>query len=251
MDHTDLIIIVGAVLGGFVQGLSGFAFGLVAMAMWAWSLDPHLAGPLVVFGGLFGQLISIRTIRGSFQANRAAPFIVGGLVGVPLGTALLTVINPLTFKIFVGVVLVGWCSLMLRARTFPKVTAGGKSADGAAGFVGGVMGGLGGLCGPAPTLWCTLRGWARDEQRAVFQPFNLSMQVMTMVTYVWGGLITLDTLKQFAIVAVALLIPNFIGTKVYAGLSDEKFRKVILVLLAVSGGVILITAAPQIAAAYL
>ena len=117
--------------------------------------------------------------------------------------------------------------------------------------MGGVMGGLGGLCGPAPTLWCALRGWARDEQRAVFQPFNLSMQAMTMATYALGGLIMPDTLKKFAIVALALLIPNFIGTKIYASFSDEKFRKVILILLAVSGGVILVTAAPQMITVYL
>ena len=57
MDFTVLIVIIGTVVSGFVQGLSGFAFGLVAMAFWAWSLDPVLAGPLVVFGSLIGQLV--------------------------------------------------------------------------------------------------------------------------------------------------------------------------------------------------
>jgi hypothetical protein len=37
---------------GFVQGLSGFAFALVSMTIWAWRLDPIVAGPLVVFGSL-------------------------------------------------------------------------------------------------------------------------------------------------------------------------------------------------------
>ena len=57
MDQTVLIVVLGTVVVAFVQGLSGFAFGLVAMGIWAWSLDPVLAGPLVVFGSLIGQLV--------------------------------------------------------------------------------------------------------------------------------------------------------------------------------------------------
>jgi hypothetical protein len=35
MQALYVYVIAGAVLAGFVQGLSGFAFGLVAMAVWA------------------------------------------------------------------------------------------------------------------------------------------------------------------------------------------------------------------------
>ena len=35
-----LTIALGAALAGFVQGLSGFGFGLTAMALWAWTLEP-------------------------------------------------------------------------------------------------------------------------------------------------------------------------------------------------------------------
>ena len=54
LDHLVTFVALGAVAGGFVQGLSGFAFGLTAMAIWAWSIEPILAGPLVAFGTLFG-----------------------------------------------------------------------------------------------------------------------------------------------------------------------------------------------------
>ena len=39
--------------------------------------------------------------------------------------------------------------------------------DGAVGLVGGVLGGIGGFAGSVPTLWCTLRGFNKDTQRAV------------------------------------------------------------------------------------
>ncbi|HEX8373862.1 MAG TPA: TSUP family transporter [Geminicoccaceae bacterium] len=87
MDPLVAIVALGAAAAGFVQGLTGFAYGLVAMAVWAWWLDPVLAGPLVVFGSLVGQLLAIGPIRRGFDARRVLPLIAGGVVGVPVGVA--------------------------------------------------------------------------------------------------------------------------------------------------------------------
>ena len=58
-SRRSFIKTLGAAAGGFIQGLSGFAFGLVALGIWAWSVDPLVAGPLVVFGSLLGQILSL------------------------------------------------------------------------------------------------------------------------------------------------------------------------------------------------
>src|SRR5256885_9680533 len=83
MDLTPLYVVLGAAAAGFVQGLSGFAFGLVASAIWAWAVAPQLAGPMVVFGSLIGQVLSIGTVRRSFDLKLALPLRVAGLLGVP------------------------------------------------------------------------------------------------------------------------------------------------------------------------
>ena len=49
---------------------------------------------------------------------------------------------------------------------------GGRPADAAVGFAGGILGGLAGLSGPLPTLWASVRGWTKDQRRGVFQIFN-------------------------------------------------------------------------------
>ncbi len=245
MDPFMGVIALGAAAGGFVQGLSGFAFGLVAMAVWAWSLDPVLAGPLVVFGSLVGQLLSINSIRRGLDPRRILPFVAGGIVGVPLGVALLRHIDPTTFKLAVGILLAIWCPAMLLARDLPRIARGGRLADAAVGLIGGVMGGLGGLTGPAATLWTTLRGWDRDAQRAVFQVFNLSMQALTMATYLATGAISGQAGRLFLVVAPAMLVPTLIGARLYRRFSDTTFRKVVLWLLAASGAVLIATTLPQ------
>src|SRR5947208_4357079 len=221
-------VALGAALGGFVQGLSGFAFGLVALGIWAWSVDPTVAGPLVVFGSLIGQLLSLHTVRGGFDRGRVLPFILGGLIGVPIGVALLRLIDPLGFKLAVGIILLIWCPAMLLLRDLPRVSGGGCWADAVVGSIGGVMGGLGGLTGPAPTLWCALRGWGRDAQRAVFQSFNLVMQALTLGIYAASGLLTAEAGQMFVLIAPAMIVPTLIGARLYRRFSEVAFRRLVL-----------------------
>jgi uncharacterized membrane protein YfcA len=131
-------------------------------------------------------------------------------------------------------------------RTVPRITAGGRLADGGIGLIGGVMGGLGGLNGPAPTLWCSLRGWSRHEQRAVFQAFSLSMQSLTLALYTATGLITRETLYLFALVAPAMIVPTTLGVRLYTRFSDAGFRRLILILLSISGLVLLVASVPRL-----
>ncbi|MFY9511498.1 MAG: TSUP family transporter, partial [Rubrivivax sp.] len=108
-----LLIVVGAAGAGFVQGLSGFGFSLVALSFWAWALDPQLAAVLAVFGGLSGQLLAAFTVRRGFDARLVLPFIAGGLLGLPLGLWLLPRVDATMFRAFVGTLLALWCPVML------------------------------------------------------------------------------------------------------------------------------------------
>ncbi len=245
MESVYWVVALGAVTAGFVQGLSGFAFGLVAMSFWAWVLDPRLAATLAVFGALTGQLVAAFPVRRGFDLKTLLPFLLGGLAGIPLGVALLPHLDMHWFKALLGSVLVLWCPAMLLSGRLPRV-AGGRAADGAVGLAGGVMGGLGGFTGALPTLWCTLRGYERDVQRSIIQNFNLSMLSVTMATY-WGtGIVTRDMLPMFAIVAPAMLIPTVLGTRLYLGISDVRFRQIVLSLLTASGVALLASALPAL-----
>jgi uncharacterized protein len=241
MDPPIMIVVVGTVVAGFVQGLSGFAFGLVAMGIWAWSLDPVLAGPLVVFGSLIGQFIASGAMWRGLNPWRAFPFVLGGLAGVPLGVLLLRYINPVAFKASVGLLLVVWCPLMLFARELPRINWGGRWADAGVGWIGGVMGGLGGLTGPAPILWSTLRGWDRHTQRGVFQVFNIPMQALTLAIYFVSGTLSREVFPLFAVMVPAMLVSTAAGFVLYRRFSDLVFRRVVLGLLTVSGAVLIVT----------
>jgi uncharacterized membrane protein YfcA len=232
-------IIAGTCAGGFVSGVAGFAFGLVALNFWVWHIDPKLLAPMVVFGSFVAQTLSMGVVRHSFDWKRLAPFLVGGSLGVPVGAALLGAVNITIFRLTVGLILIVYCSSMLLIGNAKPVTAGGRLADGVSGLIGGVMGGLAGLTGPAPTLWCTLRGWDKDTQRFIFQSFNLGMQAIALVIYWLNGTLTPTVGKVFALMFPAILIPTLIGARVYTRINAVVFRRLVLGLLLASGVVLL------------
>lgn len=246
MDSLYLVVALGAALAGFVQGLSGFAFAMVAMAVWAWWVDPQLAAAMAVFGGFSGQLLAALTVRRGFDVKLLAPFVIGGLAGIPVGIGILPLLDLGLFKLALGALLAVICPVMLVAHKLPRVSAGGRPADAVAGFIGGVLGGIGGVSGAIPTLWCTLRGMAKDEQRAVIQNFNLGMLGVTLALYVGTGVITRATLPMLAIVLPAMLIPTLLGAKLYIGISEAAFRRIVLGLLTASGLAMLASAVPKL-----
>ncbi len=241
-----MFIVLGSVLAGFVQGLAGFGFGLVSLAVWSWVIKPELAVPMVVFGSLVGQLLAVGSLRQGFNWSRVQPFLLGGVLGLPTGLWLLNILNPLFFKFGVGLLLTLYCTAMLWITHIPRIAKGGRVADGVIGWVGGTMSGFGGLPGAVPTLWCTLRGWPKDEQRTVFQAFNLFMHALTLAAFALHGMITPETLGLFALVAPAMLIPSLVGIRLYRRFSDSSFKGLVLSLLAVSGLMLLISTAPQV-----
>ena len=242
--NSELIWLAGgAAIGGLVQGISGFAFAMVADSIWVWGLDPKYAATMAVFGGWFGQCISALRVRRGWHVNILWPFVLGAAIGIPLGNQLLSSLNPNVFKLVLGSLLVVCCSAMLATSVLPKITSGGKPADAVVGLLGGVMAPLSGFSGLAPALWATLRGYNKDEHRAVLQNFNLIVLTATFVSTIWSGRIKPATMwPQMAVVAGAMILPAVWGSKIYVGMSAAAFRKTVLWLLVLAGAVMLTAA---------
>jgi len=242
MSGELLLLVAGAAAGGFVQGVSGFAFGMTALSFWAWGLEPGLATVMAVFGGLCGQLFSLATLPRRIPLAQLLPFVAGGFIGIPLGLVLLAGVDPVAFRGILGSLLLVFCPLMLFSARIPKIAGGGRLADAAAGIAGGFVCGVGGIPGIASSLWCMLRGYEKNLARTLIQTFNLTVLATTFTALVAGGTVTRGMLPQFAIVALALIVPSAFGARVFAGLDQAAFRRVVLALLFLSGAAMLAAA---------
>jgi uncharacterized protein len=238
---TIIVVVLGAFCGGFVTGLAGFGTGLTALAFWLHVVDPVIAAALVVTCSVIGQAQSLYTVRRAIMWRRAWPFLAGGIIGVPVGVVSLQMIAPQLLKVFLGVVLITYSGVMLRARKFPTIAWGGKIADWMIGLGGGALGGLAGLSGPLPTIWCGLRGWNADAQRAVYQPFNLIILAIVLCTYITQGTMTGEIWRFVLMCIPATIFGAFWGIRTYGRVNDHQFRRLVLSLLLVSGIVLTVS----------
>ena len=140
------LFLVAAFLGGFASGLAGFAMGFVVSGIWLHIITPIQTTALVVGYGLWTQGYGVWKLRRSLNWRSLAPFLIAGALGVPIGTMLLTYIDPAYMRIGVGVLLVFFSIYGLTQPKFTPVPAG-VPADGGIGFVNGVLCGLTGLPG--------------------------------------------------------------------------------------------------------
>ena len=142
-------------------------------------------------------------------------------------------------KLGVGLLLIFYSSWMGLVRRPPIVTGGGRLADAAAGFVGGVMGGMASLSGPVPVIWVQLRGWPKDEQRGVNQPFNMAVLATALLSSAVAGFLDRTFLVWAVITLPTTLIGARLGLGLYGRINDVQFRGIVLVLLGLSGATLI------------
>jgi uncharacterized membrane protein YfcA len=220
--------------GGIVTGLAGFAMGLVVSGVWLHILTPAQTASLIVGYGLLTQSYNIWKLRHALNWRTVAPFVTGGLIGVPIGAALVTYVDPNYVRTGVGVLLIVY-SLYSLARPHLKPRNPGFAVDAGVGIINGVLGGMTGLAGPVITMWCNFRGFRKDVQRAIYQPVILAAFVLTAISLAVAGVVTADLIRIYLYGLPTLAVGLWIGLKLYGHLNEETFRKVILVLLLFSG----------------
>jgi len=241
LDSLQLVVfLVAAFAAALIVGLAGFAFGIVAAGPWLHVLTPAQSTTLIVAFGLVVQGWSVWKLRAAIRPRRLLPFLVGSAIGVPLGVTLLRWLSPSELRVGTGVFLIAYALYGLLRPTLPEFKQGGGGADATVSVAGGILGGATGLAGIVVTIWCGLRGWPKDEQRAVFQPAGVATFVMIALWLGGAGMVASDTLMLFVVGLPAVLGGAWVGLKLYGRLDEGGFRKVVLVLLLVSGATLVV-----------
>lgn len=239
MDATILdlaLFLLATFSAALAAGLAGFAFGLIAAAIWLHILPPLQTAALIIAFGILVQGIAVWKLRQALDWRRLWPFVVGAAFGVPIGVAILGWTNVRYVQAGVGILLVLFAVYSLARPALGPIHSGGRSLDGGVGFLNGVLGGVSGLAGILVVIWCGLRGWPKDVQRTVFQPVGVATFAMAAL---WLGATTsaigADTVKLFLLGLPVLLAGTWLGLRLYGHINESRFRQIVLVLLALSG----------------
>jgi uncharacterized membrane protein YfcA len=229
------LVVAGALIGGLLNGLTGFGTGLTALPLWLQVLEPAVAAQLVSVASIAGHLSALPSLWRDSDWRALAPMLLAGLVGVPIGLCLLPVIKVELFKTAVGIILICYCAFMLCAAGRLHIRRAGTAADMAIGFLGGILGGIAGLSGPPPIVWGTLRSWPKAQRRRTLQAFNTAVLSAMLVASLAGGFIDGRLVVAAAIALPATFLGNWLGERLYRRLDERRFDRVVLGLVFLSG----------------
>jgi uncharacterized membrane protein YfcA len=232
-------LLIAAVLFGsaLLSSIAGFAFSAIAGSALAWlQVDPLAAVRLMAVCSIAMQSYAVWSLRRDIRWRELVPMMASGAVMVPVGIWLLMHARPGTYAGGLGVFLTLYGGYLLLLRRSGRRLEGARWQETLVGALGGVAGGAAGLPGAFLTVWCAMRGWTKVEQRAVYQPFILVMQ---LVTFGWLSLLSTSTMPSggaadLRYVPFALL-GAVGGLAVFRRLSTRQFTVVVSLLLVLSG----------------
>lgn len=230
-----LIVLAGALAGGIVNGLTGFGTAITALGIWVYGISPTAASSLAIICAAVSQTQTLHLIWHSIQWKRVLWFVIPGAIGVPIGTLILPHVDPRIFKLGLGLFLVVYPTYVLVRRRQTEKAWGGQAADGIVGFGGGVLGGLTGLSGVFPVVWTDVRGWSKEQRRAVVQFFNLVILSLALAAHAASGLLTRQVGLDALVALPATIGGAWVGAFFYRRLADSGYQRVIMLLLLASG----------------
>lgn len=223
-------LVLGALSGGFVNGLTGTGTALFALGFYLIVLDPLQAVAVVALMSVLAGLQGLWLVRKTIAENlrRLARFLVPGLLAVPLGVSLLALIDASALRLVTALFLIVYGAYFGLRRALPKYQKSTPVLDSLIGFFGGLFGGAAGVSGAIPSMWLSLRPWPKAEVRAVLQPFNCAVLSTTVGLLILNGAFDQIAMRALIVTVPTGLIAAQIGILVFKRLSDDLFRRLLI-----------------------
>lgn len=242
VDPSFAIVAAIALSGAVVQGMAGFGFGMVCMALLPLVLPVDQAVPMVGAWGWTVNLLILLRLRVHLNLRGALPMIGGALLGIPLGLAFLRGANPQLVKGVLGVVILGYSLLSLAGGIRPKDRAISDRWGWLAGLVGGALGGAFNTSGPPVIVYTSLKNWPKDLATSTLQAFFVFSSTFSVIGFASVGLYTPQVVRAILPLFPAVWLGVLVGGRIYDRVPQERFRLLVLGLLVVLGGNFLIRA---------
>jgi len=222
---------------GFTQGVSGFGSVLVALPLLALFLDVKTVIPLVALCGLSITVVLLIGLRRFLDWRKIYPLVAGATLGIPVGVFFLKQVDSAVIQSVVGFFLISYSAYaLLRPSTLPGLRGPWSYVFG---FLGGCCGGAIGAAGPPVIVYTSAQPWSKDQIKVTLQGFFVTSDLMVVAAQAAAGVTTLSVVGFFLISLPALTLGTYLGSHVYGIIKEVWYRKIILILLAFLGSLMI------------
>lgn len=231
-----LTVIVGLVVvfaGGLVQGLTGFGFGLATVPILIIFLPPKVVVPMVTIVSILLTVIILIESRKHVEMRRILPLMISGVIGLPVGTYILKVVDANIMRIVIGIIIIAFAATFWTGYRW-KVKHE-KIVFAPIGFISGLLGNSTSLSGPPVILFFTNQGIPKKVFRANIIAYFTVLNFVAVPLFALNGLVTRQVLQYALILLPMMLLGAYVGVKLVKKVDEKLFSRIALALIVVAG----------------
>lgn len=234
MSTTEILTASCVILfGSVVRSLTGFGFAIFSLPFLLIWFDPKLAVPTLVLLAVSTNFILIIESYKYAKIKDISYILLGGVMGLPLGTYVLAEFSSQYLKIAINVLVITLAILLFIGL---KITIRRKQmARLSVGLVSGVVGGSTGLGGPPVVLYGVNEDWPKNRFRANLIIYFSLYGIAMFFSYFVFKLFTQEVVKLALITFPSLIVGLVAGIWLKNKINQRTFNAVVLILVLVGG----------------
>ena len=229
-------ILLGALIvlfSGFVQGLTGFGFSLIAVPFFLKVYPFRESVPLVAILFLVTNLLIVFSCIKYIDIKKFRLLFLTSIVFVPIGSYSLLYINPAYLKIVFGIIVLFFSVLLFFKKAIPIKNE--KIGYAVTGSLSGFLSGSLAIGGPPAVIFLSNQGIEKNVFRANLTFFLLILNSLSIGTHVVNGLLDSVIFGRILYLIPSLLIGVFLGIMLSKKVNEAVFKRITLILLFFTG----------------
>ena len=240
---ASMMLPIGLILlvAGFIQGLTGFGFGMVAMSLMPLLVDVKFASILIALLSTVNNFLVLWSVRRSVNLRNVLFIFLGGAMGIPVGVYLLKTLDAALIKRMLGTVLVIFSSYSLLRRGEPKLRIGEIWAV-PMGICSGVLNGIINMGGPPVIIYTYHKGWDKKVVKATMVFYFCVLSTYKIGLFVAARMISGEILKLSLILIPIMFLGTGLGFPIFERINREGMRRITFTLLLILGVILILRA---------
>jgi uncharacterized protein len=227
---TAIVLCAIAFIAGTSRGFSGFGAALIFMPLASSVAPPRLVAALLLIIDFVGAAPLVPNAWREADRKATAIMVLGSLVGIPIGTYLLTRLDPVTTRWIISGFVAALLLLLLSGWRY-------QGREHAALSVG--IGGLSGFCsglaqtgGPPIVGYWLGRPIVSKVARANILLFFGASDLFVAISYAVSGLITPQAIAFSLVIGPVYAAAIWLGARLFGRASEKLFRAICYGLIA-------------------
>lgn len=239
LDLTRWLIMgLALAAGAVVKGATGMGLPLIALPVLTSILGiQHAVGLMTVplIATNFWQVWRFRSVMGETAMGFLPLFLLGGSLGIVIGTWALTSLPERALVFGLGVILLAYVALRLAKPHFTIGPNAARRFGPIAGTGAGILQGATGISAPLGVTFIHAMGFARDHHLFAVSAMFLTFSVVQLPSLIVAGVMESEWLLEGLIALVPILLFMPLGQWISGKLSRKAFDRMILIFLGLLG----------------